>query len=449
MLLHAFSVAALAMPAVASAQRQSGLPAWLHLSGTQRTRYEHLANRFQTATPGNDVALALRTTLLAELRFNPVAMGFELADSRVYMTGDDTPLNTTHVNPLDLLQAYLAAELPDFVARGAHLRMQLGRQTMEIGSRRLVARNRFRNTINALTGLSLEWTGPAAETVRAFVTVPVERRVSSLTDNGLRLDIERTESVFWGTVVSVRPWWRSVQVELQLFGLHERDSDEYQTGNRNFVTPALRLVRARRPGRFDFEIETAVQAGTSRSTALPDDTTRLRHFAYFAHGSIGVSIAGGWQPRLVLQYDYASGDKDPSDDANGRFDTLFGARRFEFGPTGFYGAFARSNINSPGSRVEFRPHTRVDGFLAYRPVWLAQARDGWTTTQLRDRNGISGTFLGHQLEGEGRWQLVNRRVTVETGFALLRLGGFPRNAPGGSPDRNDPAYVYTQMILRF
>lgn len=436
------------MPDFASAQEQAHLPHRLHISGSHRIRYEHLRNRFQPTIPGNDAALSLRTTLLAELSYDAVSAGVELMDSRVYLTDENTPLNTTHVNPVDVLQAYVEANVADLFADGARLRLRLGRQTMDVGSRRLVARNRFRNTINAFTGLDLEWTGPTEESVRAFVLVPVQRRVNSVRDNEPQLDIERTESVFWGAVIASRPWPRSLRAEFQLYGIHERDSDEYQTANRNFVTPALRLFRNPMQGLFDFEVETAVQTGTSRHTALPEDTTRLRHFAFFLHGSIGFSVASRWQPRIVLQYDYASGDKDPTDDADGRFDTLYGARRFEFGPTGIYGAFARSNISSPGIRAAVRPHALVDGFLAYRPVWLAQARDGWTTTTIRDVNGASGTFLGHQVEGSVRWQILARNITVETGFASIWLGGFPRNAPNGKPYPGNPAYLYTQLALQ-
>jgi hypothetical protein len=246
--LLAVAVLALAVSATAG-QRHGETNFWLDVSGTFRTRYEHLWNQFQQGAPGDDAALSLRTTLQAELRYSTVTAGFELADSRAYLADDDTPLSTTHVNPVDVLQAYITATIPDLFSDGSSFRFKVGRQTMDVGNRRFVARNRFRNTINARTGVDLEWTSPSTETVRGFVTVPVQRRVNSVVDNEPRLDTERTESVFWGVFLRSRPWSGSIRGELQLYGLHERDSQEYQTRNRDFVTNA------------DGDIETKVSAG--------------------------------------------------------------------------------------------------------------------------------------------------------------------------------------------
>jgi hypothetical protein len=437
------------VPESATAQETQHQSLWLHVSGEHRNRYEYLWNQLRQAVPGNDAALSLRTTLLAELRYETVAAGVELADSRVYLTDDDTPLSTSHVNPVDVLQAYLSATVPDLLFDGSSLRLKVGRQTMDVGSRRFVARNRFRNTINSRTGLDLEWTGPGREIVRAFFTVPVERRVNSIRDNEPRLDIERTEAVFWGVFLRSRPWSGSVRGEFQLYGLHERDSEDFQTRNRSFVTPAFRFFRNPGAGSVDFEIESAIQAGTSRLTSLADDLADLQHLAFFLHASLGRTFAGKWQPRLILQYDYASGDEDPTDDSNGRFDTLFGARRFEYGPTGIYGAFARANVNSPGIRVALSPHSAVNGSLGYRTLWLAQARDAWTTKGVRDLEGSSDNFLGHQVEGRLRWWILPENMRFETGFAHLWLGQFPKSAPNGNPNQKNPVFLYAQLTVQF
>ena len=427
------------------------LPRWLHLEFTQRTRFESLQNQFRPVDSEDDRALALRTTLLTEFRFERVAAGFELADSRIYLEDSDAPLDTTLINPLDFLQAYVHVTVPDAFAEGADLQLRAGRQTIDLGGRRLLARNRFRNTINAFSGVSVQWVGPRQDVARAFVTVPVQRRptlLEALAGNDMEPDSELSSSIFWGLFYGSRPRADALRGEAYVLGLHESD-DDVPTSDRDFVTPGFRIVRPAVPGRFDFEVEAAFQTGSSRLTPLPEDTTDLSHRAFFVHGEVGRTFAGAWLPRLVLQYDYASGDHDPGDEDNQRFDTLFGARRFEFGPTGIYGAFARSNISSPSIRLELRPHRRVFSILAYRPAWLAQARDLWTTTLIWDPSGNSGTFLGHQIEGAASWDVLPGNVQLEGGFAYLRLGEFPKHAPNGDPDAGDPVYAYAQVVFQF
>src|SRR5690606_18610047 len=129
---------------------------------------------------------------------------------------------------------------------------------------------------------------------------------------------------------------------------HEQDTEDMPTRNRKLVTPGLRILRKAKPAQLDLEIEGAFQQGSSRASTSAEDTTRLDHLAFFFHGALGYTLELPWHPRILAEYDYASGDADPNDRAFGRFDTLYGARRFDFGPTGMYGAFARSNINSPG-----------------------------------------------------------------------------------------------------
>jgi len=425
----------------------AGLPDWVHFSATHRERYENLWNQFRAGAPGNDMALSLRTTFLAELRFQPVVIGAELVDSRMYLADDNTPVDTSLVDPIDLLQGYVGVNVQDPFVSGATGRIRAGRLTMDVGSRRLVARNRFRNTINAFTGLDLEWSGPSEDTVRLFATFPVQRRPTSrdaLVDNTLELDRENTRALFWGVFLGSREWPGALRAEAYVFGLHERDSEEVQTRNRSLLTPGFRVYRKPARGRLDLEVEAMIQAGSSRASTRPDDTSDLEHLAYFAHGSLGYTFDVSWAPRLIAQYDYASGDADPGDGRNGRFDTLFGARRFELGPTGIYGALARSNINSPGLRVEVSPLRAATAIVAYRPTWLAQARDAWTTSGLRDASGSLGSFIGHQLEVRLQWKLLPGNIALDTGFAHTWLGEFATSAPNANGG-GDPSYVYAQL----
>lgn len=146
--------------------------------------------------------------------------------------------------------------------------------------------------------------------------------------------------------------------------------------------------------------------------------------------------------------DYASGDDDPTDGDNNRFDTLFGARRFEYGPTGIFGAFARSNIFSPGYRIKLKPCADTQWMIAHRFHYLASDRDAWTTSGVVDPAGDSGSFIGHLFESRLRWDVLPKSLRFEIGFAHLFAGGFAEDAPNAS-SRGDSTYVYAGTSLTF
>jgi hypothetical protein len=318
--------------------------------------------------------------------------------------------------------------------------------TVDLGSRRLVARNEFRNTVNAFTGIDLEWTSPERDSVRALASMPVVRLPSdaeALGENSIEFDRENTSALFWALFFQSRPLVAEVRLEAYLLGLHEGDSDLAPSSNRQLYTPGVRALRAPTPGELDFQLEVMGQFGRSRATTEATDETDLEHLALSLHASSGFRFDVPWAPRLALQYDYATGDGSPDDAENGRFDPLFGARRFEFGPTYLYGAIARSNVSTPGVRFELSPHRTLDALAAYRLVWLASATDAWTTAGLRDPTGESGSFVGQQLEARVRWHVLPGNLSLELGGAVFLRGEFATEAP--SAESSTPVYVYTQF----
>ena len=110
-----------------------------------------------------------------------------------------------------------------------------------------------------------------------------------------------------------------------------------------------------------------------------------------------------------------------------------------------FGAMARSNLHSPGLRVEITPHAMFDAFAAYRAVWLAEAADAWTASGVRDPTGGSGDFVGHQIELVLRFR-VPGNVAVDAGFAHLFRGAFATDAPNANPG-GDPTYFYVQAAF--
>jgi hypothetical protein len=188
--------------------------------------------------------------------------------------------------------------------------------------------------------------------------------------------------------------------------------------------------------------DSALQAGKSRSHAHA--TADLDHIAHFHHVELGYTFNRPWKPRLLFQYDYASGDRDPADDRNGRFDTLYGARRFDFGPTNLYGPFARTNVSSPGVRLLFYPAPAVSGFIAARGYWLASRNDVWAAAGINAPGGFAGSYIGSQSEFMLRWEAVPGNLQLESGMAHLLRGEVMRDA-----GKEDATFVYMMAEVFF
>jgi len=428
-----------------------GAPDWLVLGGSYRMRYEALDNPYRAGATGSDEILVERLLLAAEAHTGDYYFGAELEDSRSQADDAGTPLGTDDVNALELLRAYAGYQAGDVFAAGDTFDIQAGRITMDVGSRRFVARNRFRNTINAFTGVNALWRDGRDLTLQAFVTLPITREPGErarLDANHPEFDNESFQTVFWGLHLTRDHLIGGASGEVYAFGLHEDDQATVATRNRQLVTSGLRLIAKPASGQWDYELEGAIQEGTSRASTAATDVTDLDHSARFFHASVARTFDAAWSPRLVFQYDYASGDKDPTDAKDNRFDTLYGARRSEFGPTGIYGAFARSNISSPGMRVEAKPSKVVGGFIGYRAVWLASNRDALTSGSVRDATGASGGFVGHQVEARLQYDILPGNVRLEAGGAYLAHGHFLKTAPNG-PREGDGTYLYAQAAITF
>ncbi len=424
-----------------------GLPERLSLSGDHRVRYELLDDPFRAGRDGRDDVIAIRTRLRAALRLTPwLELGAEIQDSRTELEDPNTPIDTTSVNTLELLEARLT--LRGEGPWDGRTTLRAGRITMDVGSRRFVARNRYRNTANGFDGLDLRWLDDAGRELRAFWMLPVRRlpdEPGRLRHDRVEFDRESVDTQLWG-LFGRTPLARGDALELFVFGLHERDDPSRPTRNRELYTPGFRLLRAPRAGHFDYQVESAIQLGESRlGTASRQE---LDHFAHFHHVELGYRFDAPWSPRLALQFDYASGDEDPTDSDNERYDTLFGARRFDFGPTGIYGAFARSNVSTPGLRLQLKPAPTLSAFLAVRGFWLAEERDAWTTAGVVDPSGDAGRHVGTQAELRVRWDVVPGNVRFELGYAHLFAGDFIDDAPNSSR-QGDSDYLYTQLSLSF
>lgn len=425
-----------------------GHPENFRLSGSVRVRYETLDGQPRTGFRPEDEQLALRTTLAAEYRGNIFRIGGEIYDSRAYLDKPGSAISANEVNVLEPVQAYVGADFKDAFGPRTLAQVLFGRMTLNLGSRRLVAADDYRNTTNGYTGLRADLKARDGTTATLIYTLPQIRLpddLPSVREQKFQLDRESFDLRLWGGIVARPKTIAGATAELSYLRLQEFDSSGRPTRDRDLHTVSGRVIRDPKPGNWDFEAEGIYQfGGISSNTAA--NAARLPVDAWFLHADAGYSFPGAAKARLSVEYDYASGDGLGR--RYSRFDTLFGMRRADLAPAGIYNAIGRANISTPGVRLEAAPGKRFDAFSVYRAMWLANRFDAFSTTGVRDPSGRSGSFAGHQIEARARYWIVPGFLRGEINGVLLAKGRFLKSAPN-APRTGDTHYLATALTATF
>jgi hypothetical protein len=452
-----------AAPAVSAAERgtaKGAPPIPLEIFGEYRIRHEGYMQPIGLPEKQYEEVLASRLFLNLRIGGPGLHIRSELQDSRGFLDTEETRVGTHLSNALEPLQAYLGWDATGVLTPMGRFEFKAGRLTINAGSRRLVARNRFRNTVNSFTGINFEWFDPGegempvnfrqwvhAKTRLAqfFLVMPKDRLPRErdlLGEDEFDLDAERLSTLLAGLRFKHGLPGR-ISGEGYVYALAERDKGDHQTLDRRIVTPGLRLLRIPKSGALDFEFEAALQLGESRGSSSPTDRQDLTHRAGLVHTTLGFTPMALPEWRFAAGIDYVTGDGNPDDDTQERFDPLFGARRFEFGPTGQFGLVHRRNLLSPFQLTEWRPTPDTILFLKWRGIWLASDNDIFWTTRQRDPTSRAGRFVGHQIELVGK-HFVGERFLIDGGVVFVPQGDFLRLTPGAT---DEPLSTYTYLAL--
>lgn len=442
------SVTAHTTPSPWSLSEAIGAPDGLTLSETTRFRVEVIDGQARPGFNDSETIFSERTSLFAEYRTGAVRIGGELIDSRVWNANRNSPISANDVNAMEPVQAYVALDLKSPFGADSKATIKAGRFALNLGSRRFVAADDYRNTTSGYTGVHADITPAKGWRAHLIYVLPQTRLpedLSSLLNARPQLDRESDAAVLWGGMISRNRALSSAVVELGFLHFGEHDRPSQPSRDRSLNTISARLFQEAAIGEVDFEIEVAQQSGRA-STGLSAGAPRLPVSAWMVHGDVGYSFAGSWQPRISLRFDYVSGDR-PGGRYN-RFDLLFGMRRAEFAPSGIYNSIGRANLLSPGMRVEVAPSKRTDGFLTYRALWSASKTDSFSTTNVRDDMGRSGRFAGHQFEARVRHWLVPNALRVEGNALYLAKGSLLERAPN-APRNGDTLYSSLNLMAYF
>jgi len=401
---------------------------WLEVGLEHRTRYEWRNNDIRRIEGGEDNPFFLRNRAWIGIKdiLDPFRFAVEFQDSRVY--NNKHAITDQERNEYDLLNAY--GELYFKKALGADdrgndrpIRFRVGRMAYETTDRRFIARNEWRNTTNTFEGFRLNLGREANDwELDLFGFQPVRRLQT-------KFDEANDHLWFFGGIGTWRKWSEIATFQAYYHG-------QKQTANPDGFTATNRLDRQiHMPGFrvygkagsiLDFDVSYNHQLGYSGPNRVDAQGYTIE---------VGRGFEHAWKPRLSAFYGYASGDKDPNDNVDNRFDRFFGFAR----PWSADHYVVYENLKAPKLRFEISPTQKLGFEVGYGAYWLASKTDRMfdildgnisNTVQdpgfNRDRTGQSGNFGGHAFEGRIRYQPTPRINTI-LGYTHFTSGEFVQN----------------------
>ncbi len=401
---------------------------WLDIGLESRMRYEHRHNDIRRIEAGNDDPFLLRQRAWVGIKdiLDPFRFAVEFQDSRMYH--NKHPTTDQERNEYDLLNAY--GELYFKKALGVDdrnqnrpIRLRVGRMSYETTDRRFIARNEWRNTTNTFEGFRLNLGREANDwELDLFGLQPVKRLQT-------KFDEANNDLWFFGVIGNWRKWSDVITFQPYYMG-QKQEGNPYGFTATNELDREIHMPGFRAYGKIgnilDFDASYNHQLGHNGNQRQDANGYTIE---------IGRNFDYAWKPRVGLFYGYASGDKDPNDDVNNRFDRFFGFAR----PWSADHYVIYENLKSPKIRFELSPTQKLGFELGYGAYWLASSTDrmfdildGNISNTVkdpgfnRDKTGQSGDFGGHAFEGRIRYQPTPRINTI-LGYTHFTAGDFVKN----------------------
>ena len=401
---------------------------WLDIGLEHRTRYEWRNNDIRRIEGGEDNPFFLRNRAWIGIKdiLDPFRFAVEFQDSRIY--NNKHAITDQERNEYDLLNAYGELHFKkglgvDDRNQNRPIRFRVGRMAYETTDRRFIARNEWRNTTNTFEGFRLNLGREANDWELDLFGMQPVRRLQTKFD-------EANENLwFFGGIGTWRKWSDIATIQAYYHG-------QKQTADPNGFTATNRLDRQiHMPGFrvygkagniIDFDVSYNHQLGFSGPNRVDAQGYTIE---------VGRGFEHAWKPRLSAFYGYASGDKDPNDGVDNRFDRFFGFAR----PWSADHYVIYENLKAPKVRFEFSPTQKLGFELGYGAYWLASKTDrmfdildGNISNTVkdpgfnRDRTGQSGDFGGHAFEGRIRYQ-PTPRINTTLGYTHFTAGEFVKN----------------------
>ncbi|MFZ5628156.1 MAG: alginate export family protein [Spirochaetota bacterium] len=417
---------------------------WIIFGIEQRTRGEFRENDFRRAnSPATPVGpagspaiqetpLLFRTRGFLKLEFDWFRVMTEVQDSR--RTPIATSADTRDFNYVEPIQAYAEFHFKNLFGYNRPLAIRGGRYSLELGDRRLVALNEWRNTTNTFQGGWIligkrenNWD------LNLLGAQPLVREIE-------KLDQPIGQQWFYGGILSIRQWSEWVTLQPFYFGLNQDGqaaiADWYPTSDagarffRNIHTIGGRGYAVVGKTGFDYDFSYIRQFGVDQ---LNNAGVERNQDAFAATAEVGYTFKHPWKPRLAGLYAYASGDVNRADNTQNRFERLYGFAR----PWSANDYFQYENIETPKVIFEFEPIEKLKIDTSYIWYWVASPTDRWNNANILNNATAAGNAntdakLGEEYNIRIRYPFPHLKVNI--GYAYFKAGAYTEKfkRPGDS-----------------
>ncbi len=289
------------------------------------------------------------------------------------------------------------------------LTVRVGRQEIIWGDHRVIGNFVWSNVGRTFDGGRIMWDTDAAHAEVFAAKVDERGFVGDTTFPG---DINADESVY-AAQYAFKKLVPDALLELMYIQKNDQDSVSNSAVLNGFAAPGdgtveIHDIGARIDGKapgmdaLDYTVEAHGQFGH-----YGDQNQQ----AWAAAARTGYTFKDlTWKPRFGVEYDYASGDSDPTDNTHETFDNLYPTNHWQ-GNYGFIDLISWQNLHDARANVKVMPTSKLTAQVDYHYYWLASDDDGWYLA-----NGSSA--LGH-LTGATSNSLANE-IDLTVGYDLYK-----------------------------
>ncbi len=409
-----------AAPAKAAQTKQESTyasfwPSRFKMAVSYRGRFENPSGRNYADDKGDAYYLS-RMRIEATFKLNKFVDLFAMTqDGRVFEYNEPAKRPSGMMDVFDLRQAYM--DVHSELSSGT-VAFRVGRQYLNFGGKRLVGVADWGNSPAVFDAAKFNY-------ARSGLSVDVFASTRISTINAYTFNEPKKGENLYGTYLILNKLVPNAQIEPYIFWRTQPlVTDEIKKkGDSDLVTAGFRFL-GKLPHRLDYTSEFAFQRGTYAT----DDVN-----AWAGTWGMGYTLSkAASKPKLLFEYNYASGDKSKGDGKRGTFDQLYAVNHSYYGIADQVGWRNTSNYKIG---LEVQATKRLKLQLDVNDFYLATLQDAFYTDNgnaVVTNTKATSKHIGWEPDIQVTYKLT-KQINIGGGYGRLMPGAFLKQSTQGHP----------------